>query len=95
MQLQNIKEQISEAQMIPPRKSTGPKSQEAEAETTTVDIGEDAEPPLPAPAYPPSPSQVSPAGDARTARTEKKETAPGYPSADSAAFPVFNGGDAV
>ncbi|CAL1126459.1 unnamed protein product [Cladocopium goreaui] len=95
VQLQNIKEQISEAQMIPPRKSTGPKSQEAEAETTTVDIGEDAEPPLPAPAYPPSPSQVSPAGDARTARTEKKETAPGYPSADSAAFPVFNGGDAV
>lgn len=24
-----------------------------------------------------------------------QETAPGYPSADSAAFPVFNGGDAV
>ena len=86
VQLQNIKEQISEAQVIPPRKSTGPKNQDTEAENTVVDVGEaEQEPPLPAPADPPSP-QESPA----PARIQK-ETAPGYRSADTAAFPVFNG----
>lgn len=94
VQLQNVKEQISEAQMFPPRKSTEP---DAESESVVhVDIAEDGPPPLPAPADPPSPSLDSP--DRGTGK-HKESAAAAYPSAPGApsafAFPVFNGGEGV